>query len=398
MSERAAFVGIPDAEFGMRRAALSQALLAQDIEAWIAFGDDGAVAGPSHIRYLTDIPPHFEPVLLLRRGDGAELLITGPETFGYAAVVRRPGIENAIASMLLGHPSEEYPTSHLVDGIDAIAAFLHGTRSVGLLGWERIPFGLGQELVSTLGSGGRRMVPADDLAFGLRAIKTPAEQAVIDEAYRIACAGLHAAASAIRPGVSERSVAAAAEAAMRREGAEGFGIDTMVASGLQNTQPIIARSTHRIIQRDDLVAVTVAPRYEGYHGAMARPFLLQPAPELERIIAVAGDAQTGCLEAMRIGHLGWEAESVARAVVAEGHTGAEFPYVGVHSIGVVEFEPPIFASHSPVLIQPGMALSIDIPLYHAPWGGFRIEDGFVVEATTVRPRIAGYRTALPVVL
>ena len=207
----------------------------------------------------------------------------------------------------------------------------------------------------------------------LRAVKTTAEQAVIDEAYRIAGAGLLAAAAAIRPGVTERSIAAAAEAAMRREGAEGFGIDTMVASGVWNTQPIIARSTHRVIQWEDLVAVTVAPRYEGYHGALGRPFLLRAAPELERIVDVARSAQLRCFEALQVGRLGWEAEAVARDTVARGETGAEFPYVGVHSIGVVEFEPPIFASHSDVAVQPGMALSIDIPLYHAPWGGFRIE-------------------------
>jgi Xaa-Pro aminopeptidase len=398
MAEVAPCIGIPDAEFPARRAALSAALLAQGIDAWIAFGDDGAVAGPSHIRYFTDIEPHFEPILLLRRADGAELLITGPESVGYAAVIRRPGLDTAIASMLLGHPSEEYPTTQLVDGVEAILAFLTGVRSVGLLGWERVPFGLGQALAPALAQDARRVVDADAVAFSLRAIKTPAEQAVIDEAYRIARAGLLAAAGAIRPGVTERAVAAAAEAAMRREGAEGFGIDTMVASGIRNTQPIIARSTHRVIQADDLVAVTVAPRYEGYHGALGRPFLLKPSAELERIAAVARSAQTRCFETLAVGRLGWEAEAVARATVAEGNTGAEFPYVGIHSIGVVEFEPPIFASHSAEVVQPGMALSIDIPLYHAPWGGFRVEDGFAVEAAGLRPRIEDYRTLVPLIL
>jgi len=398
MPEVAAPIGIPDAEFPARRAALSAALLAQDIDAWIAFGDDGAVAGPSHIRYFTDIEPHFEPLLLLRRADGAELLITGPETVGYAAVIRRPGLDNAIASMLLGHPSEEYPTTRLVDGVEAIADFLKGVRGVGLLGWERVPFGLGRDLGPALGGDGRRVVDGDAIAFSLRAIKTPAEQAVIDEAYRIARAGLLAAARAIRPGVTERAVAAAAEAAMRHEGAEGFGIDTMVASGVRNTQPIIARSTHRAIQADDLIAVTVAPRYEGYHGALGRPFLLKPAPELERVVDVARMAQLRCFETLAVGRLGWEAEAVARETVARGETGAEFPYVGIHSIGVVEFEPPIFASHSAEVVQPGMALSIDIPLYHAPWGGFRIEDGFAVDAEALRPRITDYRTLVPLIL
>ena len=48
-----------------------------------------------------------------------------------------------------------------------------------------------------------------------RAVKTDAEQAVIDEAYRIARLGLEGAVDAIRPGTTEREVAAAAEGAMR---------------------------------------------------------------------------------------------------------------------------------------------------------------------------------------
>ena len=69
----------------------------------------------------------------------------------------------------------------------------------------------------------------------LRARKSPAEQAVIRYAYTIAEAGLDAAVAAIAPGVTEREVAAAAEAAMRRAGAEGTGIDTIVASGPERT-------------------------------------------------------------------------------------------------------------------------------------------------------------------
>ena len=64
-------------------------------------------------------------------------------------------------------------------------------------------------------------------------------------------------------------VAAEIEAAMRRAGAEGTGIDTIVASG-PNTRPILARATFRPIGADDLVLLTIAPCYEGYHAAIGR--------------------------------------------------------------------------------------------------------------------------------
>jgi Xaa-Pro aminopeptidase len=396
-SNRAA-IAIPDGDFATRRKALSDALHARGIDAWIAFGDDGACAGPSHIRYLLDLEPHFEPVILLRRADGGELVVTGPETLGYEMVVRRPGIDRVIAASFLGHASEEYPTITLEDGAGEIASFLKGIDRLGLIGCERMPHSFFLEIADALQAGGRKTVNVDDVAFELRAIKTEAEQLVIDEAYRIAKAGLLAAAAEIKAGVSERFIAAIAEAAMRREGAEGFGIDTMVASGVANTQPIIARSSHRTIEAGDLVTVTVAPRYEGYHAALARPFLLERNPELERIVSVARDAQKRCEDALTAGTRGFDAEKLARQTVAAGNTRSSFPYVGLHSIGAVEFEPPIFASHSVETIQPGMALSIDIPMYHAPWGGLRIEDGFQIDAKGAQPRFADYQNMVPLIL
>jgi len=77
---------------------------------------------------------------------------------------------------------------------------------------------------------------------------------------------------------------------------------------------------------------------------------------------------------------------------------SSFPYVGIHSIGAIEFEPPIMASHSSETIKPGMALSIDIPLFHAPWGGFRIEDGFQVDEKGAQPRFADYQQMVPLIL
>jgi Xaa-Pro aminopeptidase len=50
-------------------------------------------------------------------------------------------------------------------------------------------------------------------------------------------------------------------------------------------------------------------------------------------------------------------------------------------VGVIEFEPPIFGPSSSAVILPGMIISVDIPLFNAPWGGLRIEDGYLITAT-----------------
>jgi len=50
----------------------------------------------------------------------------------------------------------------------------------------------------------------------------------------------------------------------------------------------------------------------------------------------------------------------------------------VHSVGVIEFELPIFGPSSNDRILKNMVISIDIPLFNTPWGGMRYEDGFLV--------------------
>ncbi len=327
-------------------------------------------------------------------------MLTGPESVGYASVVtRRAAIAEIIAIDELVHPDEEYPTIAIVSGVARLRGLFAGAKRIALLGGGAVPSPVWQRALAPLTDDGGEIAAADSVAYGLRAVKTPAEQAVIDEAYRIARVGLETAARVARPGVSEREVAAAAEAEMRHAGAEGFGIDTMVASGVANTAPILARTSFRTIEPDDLVTVTLAPRYEGYHAALARAFLFRPNPAVEAAIDVARRGQRAALELLVAGREGREAAQALREVVDAAATGADVPYVPVHSMGLIEFEPPIFLSSSPAEIQPGMALSIDSPLFHAPWGGLRLEDGFAIAASgRAQPRFGDYEDMVAVML
>jgi Xaa-Pro aminopeptidase len=384
-----------------RPRALGDALAKLGFDAWIAYGDDRAVAGPDHVRFLADLAPHFEPVLLAARVDETRpFLLTGPETVAYAEVVTaRAAVHEIAAISELAHPDEEYPTIPSRSGLDRLREIFAEARRIAVLGAGAMPHPLWQQVIAPLVDEGRAVSPEDGVAYSLRAVKTDAEQTVIDEAYRIARLGLEGAVDAIRPGATEREVAAAAEAAMRAAGAEGFGIDTMVASGVANTAPILARSTFRRIAVDDLVSVTVAPRYEGYHAALARPFLFRPNPEIEHAVATARSGQRAALEHFRVGAPGRDSARALGDVFDAASTGAELPYVPVHSIGVIEFEPPIFGSGSDAEVEEGMALSIDAALFHAEWGGLRIEDGFSIRSGGgVEPRFSDYETMVPLFL
>jgi Xaa-Pro aminopeptidase len=167
---------------------------------------------------------------------------------------------------------------------------------------------------------------------------------------------------------------------MRVAGAEGTGIDTIVASG-PNTRALLARSTFRRIEENDLVVLTVAPRYEGYHAAIGRPVSVGTVSEtVKSAIDTVRLAQLACSGELLAGRRGAEVEGVARKVLADAGYAENFLYSGIHSVGVIEFEPPILGMKSSALVGEGMVLSIDVPLFNASWGGMRMEDGYLIHA------------------
>jgi Xaa-Pro aminopeptidase len=183
---------------------------------------------------------------------------------------------------------------------------------------------------------------------------------------------------------------------MREAGAEGFGIDAMVASGATHSRTILARSTAREIVRGDAVAVTLCPRFAGYHACLARAFTVGPGPELQDRMAAAREAQRAGLAALRIGEAGGGAVPACDAVLSERVPEAPIRDVWVHSTGMVEFEPPVFTAGTEEVLRPGMAFNIDVPIFGAPWGGLRLEDGFSVTEDGIRPRLPDADALVPV--
>jgi Xaa-Pro aminopeptidase len=304
-------------------------------------------------------------------------MLVGPESDEYARL--RGRIPDVRVLRELTHPDEDYPFS-VIQGLGEVLADIgidpRRIRRVGLAGRGLIGADLLRALEAVLP--GAAWVEVENAVCDLRACKTAAEQAVVREAYRIADLGIQAALEVIRPGVTERAIAAEIEAAMRRAGAEGTGIDTIAASG-PNTRPILARSTFRTVESDDTVLLTVAPRFEGYHGAIGRLVLVgAPAPVVREALEVAIRAQEACAALLRPGLEGREVEAAGRRIVSEAGLGEAFLYSGLHSVGVIEFEPPIFGPSSSAVLRPGMVISVDIPMFNTAWGGLRVESGYLI--------------------
>lgn len=378
VSKERAIPTIPASEYDKRWQLVRELMDRLNLDFLVAYADDRATFGPAHARWLADFPVHFEPICVLMPREGDPLLLVGPESDQYALL--RGHINDVRILQELTHPDEDYPYSRIQSLVEIMAEIepnLATIRRVGLGGGGLIEAKLFSAFQSALPQ--VEWADVETALCDLRAQKSSYEIEVIRYAYKIADLGFQAAINAIGVGVTEREIAAEIEAAMRRAGAEGTGIDTIVASG-PNTRPILARSTFREIEKDDLVLLTIAPRYEGYHAAIGRAVLVgDPGLEIRRARDVAIQAQEACFRALKPGIEGREVEAIGRKIVEQANLGEFFLYSGVHSVGVIEFEPPIFGPSSTALLEKDMVISVDIPLFNTSWGGLRIEDGYLIK-------------------
>jgi Xaa-Pro aminopeptidase len=375
---------IPADEYPARWSKVQTMLAEQDLDYLVAYADDRATFGPAHARWLANFPVHFEPACILLSRDGTPVMLVGPESDQYALLAGQ--IADVRVLRELTHPDEDYPFSIIQSLSEIIADISRGKPAVGRVGIGGRGL-IGADLWSAFQTAlpGAEWVDVEGALCDLRAQKSPAEMEVIRYAYQIAEEGFQAAVEAIAPGVAEREVAAEIDAAMRRAGSEGTGIDTIVASG-PNTRPILARSTFRCIEANDMVLLTIAPRYEGYHAAIGRLVMLgDPGAEIRRALEVAVRAQQACAAALRPGIEGRQVETIGRRIVEQAGLGQYFLYSGVHSLGVIEFEPPIFGPSSSAVLKEDMIISIDIPMFNAPWGGLRVENGYHITADGAVP-------------
>ena len=367
---------IPLEEYPKRWAKVQEVLEAEKLDILLLYADDRHTYGTAYARYYGNLPVAFEPVLLLFTPGKDPVLLVGPETIGYASEVGT--IRDIRVLKEFAAENEDYPYIELTPLKEVVSQCVSSEiRRVGLGALNL----MGAEIYETI----RKSFPdavfikEDAILEPLRGVKSPAEIEVIKYAYKLANMGMEAAVKAVRPGVTEREIAAEAEYVMRKNGAEGTGIDTILVSG-SNANHILGRTTTRVIQENDFVVITLAPRYEGYHGACGRCVFVGKVDEKQLASVKAEiEAQNTCGKNLLPGRIGSEVEAMGREIMAKAGYGENFLYSGLHSVGVIEFEPPILGPSSNTVIEENMVISVDIPLFEAKDVlGSRTEDGYLI--------------------
>lgn len=218
----------------------------------------------------------------------------------------------------------------------------------------------------------------------MRIVKEPEEIGRIRAAAKVAATGMMAAVEAVKPGVTESQVAAAAEFAMRHAGAEEFwrsyissGPRTNIAHGLPTT---------RQLEPGDLVMIDIHPIVEGYSADVCRTVCVgRPSAEQQAAYDLYLEAQQATIGKIKAGVEMMELEGTLHGILKEAGHGDHVFGPPIHGVGIEFEESPLPPGHAffhgekaPPPLEANVVIAVgNCGLYTGPWG-VRVEDTNVV--------------------
>jgi len=226
---------------------------------------------------------------------------------------------------------------------------------------------------------GTRLVPVAGMVGTLRICKDVLEQRGIRRAIRVAEEAWSAFRRTIRPGWTERRLAAELDYRMRLAGADAPAFPTICAVDASASMPH-AQPGSRRLQRGSILLVDFGARVGDYVCDLTRVlFVGRISPCARRVYEAVERAQAAAIARAAPGVAFREVDAAARAVIQEAGFGKAFLHGTGHGIGREVHEPPSLGPRSEDgSLQPGMVVTIEPGVYRKGKFGIRIEDVVLV--------------------
>jgi Xaa-Pro dipeptidase len=245
------------------------------------------------------------------------------------------------------------------------------------LAFDTVPIEMWFSLSKVL-DGEKKLEPAANIVRELRKVKDHKEIQLIREACNLANIGMQTASKNIRPGIKEKDVAAEIEYAMRKNGSDGTGFDTIIASGASSAFPH-GSCSDRVIGNGDLVIVDLGATYKFYRSDMTRTFVAGKASEKQRkIYETVKLAQQKAFQTIKPKNLAKDVDAAARRVIQADGFGEFFVHNLGHGVGLEVHEAPILSPNSDEVLAVGNVVTNEPGIYLPGYGGVRIEDTILV--------------------
>ena len=327
-------------------------------------GADAALitAGPN-VRYLTGLASSNAALLLLASGSGVPGALATDSRYALAAERDCPDLELII---------ERFIEPRLAAEITA-----RGLRTVA---FEAHEMSVERHGALAAKAEGVHLVPFGRKIEELRTVKDPSELELLATACRISAQAIADTFAQIRPGLTERQLAAALDRRMVDLGAERPAFDTIVASGPNGAIPHHA-PTERPMRRGDLITMDFGALYGGYHADMTRTVALgEPAGWQREIYELVAAAQRAGIEAAGPDADVADVDAAARDLIRDAGHGEHFQHGLGHGVGLEVHEAPTIGYERTGKLADRVPITVEPGVYLPGRGGVRIEDVLVVGA------------------
>lgn len=247
------------------------------------------------------------------------------------------------------------------------------------------------EKLKTSGSEKVVWIPSSQVLQAWRSVKGEKEIEIMKQAAALNYEGICHLLSYMQEGVSEKELAWEFESFCRKKGAEKLSFDPMVAFGEGSAIPHW-KTSHRKLQKGELVLVDVGIMLQGYAADCTRTFFYGKVdPFLQKLYQVVEEAKQAVFSILKPGLSMRQLDEEARKVMRKQGLEKLFLHSLGHGIGIEVHEFPKIHSvgeNEGVLLKENMVITIEPGLYKAEKGGVRLED-------TVRITSSGYENFYP---
>lgn len=353
---------IPREEFAGRRAKTQELLREQGLDGLIAFSSYAEREG--HVCYLANHHLSF-PNVLSHSGLGHAALVLPVDDLG--ALVSPGGYE----------PEKCTGIKHARTGMDLVDELtatvkemkLHKAK-LGVAGLDVIPTEYYKALDGQLPRA--QLENANALMENQRAIKSPAELALLRKAASIADRGLQVGIQAAKPGAWAYEVELAARRAALEAGAD-FIPRVRVSSGDRLTELRWPQVDQRQLKEGDLLFLDLIGWYGNYGFDNSRVTVVgTPTDDQIDYLNHAVEATDWMIEALRPGMINefFYTESRGRKIL---------PFA--HGIGLEICENPWLTTTEKAVLEPNMVLCVEPTLESDRYGSIAVEDTVVITET-----------------
>ena len=222
------------------------------------------------------------------------------------------------------------------------------------------------------------LVPASDLLGSLRRVKDAEEIESMIAAQRIAEKALSDILNEIKPGVTEKEIAARLQYLMLHYGAENMSFDPIVVSGPNGSLPHGVPS-EKAIQSGEFVTMDFGCIKNGYCSDMTRTVAVgSVTEEMKTVYETVLKAQLAGIAKAKAGVTGRDIDAAARKVIEDAGYGKYFGHSFGHSLGVEIHEAPNAAPMNDQPMPRGAVISAEPGIYLPGKLGVRIEDVIIL--------------------